>query len=240
MDESTARAEDQGAVGALVGALTGPARAFEGLAKRPRWWLPMILLTTLAVALSVVVTPRLDMRSVIRESLEKRGVEVSAEQLDQQLEIAEKFGWIGSLTQIFIQPVVLLLVAAVFLGLLRMLGSDLSFVQSLAVTSHGFLPQAVAALLSFPVVLSRENLSMAEVRSGGFLKSNLGFLAPEGASSWVTTLLGSVDLFSLWVLALFAIGYRVVGRVSAGTAWGSAIGLWVAYVLGKVALSAIF
>ncbi|MEZ5313048.1 MAG: YIP1 family protein [Thermoanaerobaculia bacterium] len=243
MTESGEQGEPQeqpGALGAVAGVLTGPERAFASLARRPRWWLPLLLVTALAVGLSVVVTPRLDMRSIVRESLEKRGVEVSAEQLERQLEIAEKFGWIGSLTQVVIQPVVILLVAAVFLALLRMLGSDLDLKQSLAVASHGFLPMSVAALLSFPVVLSRESLSLAEVRAGGFLKSNLAFLAPEGTGAGLVSFLGSIDLFSLWAVALFAIGYRVVGRVSAAQAWGSVLGLWAAYVLGKAALAAIF
>lgn len=235
-----AAADDRGAFGALWGVLFEPARTFSSLASRPRWWLPFILITGLAVALSALVTPRIDMREVLRGAMEKSGREITSEQLEQQVTLAENFSWVGTASQAVLQPAIYLLIAAVFLALFRMFGSDLDFRQSLAVTTHAFMPFVVATVLSFPVVLSRTEIDMDEVRGGGFLKSNLAALAPDGTGSTLLSVLGSLDLFSLWTLALFATGYRIVARVSRGQAWGVVLALWALYVAGKTAITAVF
>ena len=40
--------------------------------------------------------------------------------------------------------------------------------------------------------------------------------------------------------ALLAFGFRIVGRLSHGAAWGVVLTLWALYVAGKTALSAAF
>lgn len=229
-----------GAAAAVWGALVAPGRTFPSFRERPRWLLPLVLLVVLAVALSLVLTPKLDMTEVMRETLEKSGREVSENELAQQVEMAESFQWLGTISQVVLQPVFFLLIAAVFLACFRMLGSEVDFRQSLAVTTHGFLPYAVATLLSIPVVLARDEVGMDEVRSGSFVKSNLAAFAGEETAAPLLALLGSLDLFSIWTLALLAIGYRLVAAVSRGSAWGVVLVLWGLYVAGKAALASLF
>lgn len=235
-EEST----DPGALGSLWGALIAPERTFSALAARPRWVAALILLVTLALAFTLVLTPRMDMEKVFREAIEEQGQELSEAQLEQQLAIAEKFAWVGVAAQVFFQPAVYLVIAAIFLALFRMLGSDIDYRRSLAVTVHAFMPYAVATLLSIPVVLARDEISMDEVQSGSFLMSNLAAFAPEESGKALLSLLGSIDLFSFWTLALLALGFRVVARVSRGQAWGVTLGLWALYVAGKTAIAVAF
>ncbi len=54
------------------------------------------------------------------------------------------------------------------------------------------------------------------------------------------SLLASCDLFSIWTIALLAIGYRIVGKVSEAAAWGVVLTLWAIVVAGKVTLASIF
>ena len=63
--------------------------------------------------------------------------------------------------------------------------------------------------------------------------------APESAGKMLVALLGSIDLFSLWSIALLAIGYRVVGKVSKTAALGVVAVLWAVVVAGKVGLAAL-
>jgi hypothetical protein len=71
------------------------------------------------------------------------------------------------------------------------------------------------------------------------LRSNLAFLAPEGASKPLVALLASLDLFALWNVALLAIGYRVAARVSRTTAWLTVIILWLIFVAIIVGFSSL-
>ncbi len=155
------------------------------------------------------------------------------------MEIAEKFKWVGTASQLVLQPAVYMLMAAIFLVVFRLMGSDIDFRHSLSVAVHGMMPFLLATLLSIPVVMSRAELSMEEVQSGGFLHSNLASFAPESAGKVLVALLGSIDLFSIWTIALLAIGYRVVGKVSKAAALGVVIALWAVVVAGKVGLAAL-
>jgi hypothetical protein len=182
----------------------------------------------------------MDMEKMFREAMEERGQEISETQIEQQLAVAESFAWVGVASQVVLQPAIYLLLAAVFLALFRMLGSDIDYPRSLSVAAHGFMPYGLATLLSIPVVMTRDEVTMAEVQSASFLKSNLAAFAPEDTGPAVLSLLGSLDLFSFWTLALLALGYRVVGRVGRGQAWGVVLTLWVLYVGGKTVIAGIF
>jgi hypothetical protein len=81
---------------------------------------------------------------------------------------------------------------------------------------------------------------MEELQSGQFLMSNLGFLASEETSKAVLALLTSVDVFSIWCIALLTFGYQIVARVSRGTALGTVLALWIVGVLIKVGMAAAF
>jgi hypothetical protein len=227
------------AVQSIWGVLVAPEKTFRALAVRPHWLPALLLLVAAALALSLIVTPRLDMKQVIREAIEDSGQEIPAAQLEQQVEMAEKFKWLGTASQVVLQPAVYMLMAAIFLVVFRLMGSDIDFRHSLSVAVHGMMPFLIATLLSIPVVMSRAELSMAEVQSGGFLHSNLAAFAPESAGKVLVAFLGSVDIFSIWTIALLAIGYRVVGKVSKAAALGVVIALWAVVVAGKVGLAAI-
>ncbi len=152
------------AVQSIWGVLLAPEKTFRALAVRPHWLPALLLLVAAALALSVIVTPRLDMKQVIRDAIEDSGREVSAAQLEQQTEMAEKFKWVGTVSQVVLQPAVYMLMAAIFLVVFRLMGSDIDFRHSLSVAVHGMMPFLLATLLAIPVVLSRTELSMEEVQ----------------------------------------------------------------------------
>src|SRR5439155_20361730 len=116
--------------------------------------------------------------------------------------------------------------------------SELSYKTSFSVLLHAFMPQAVSALLTLPVILSRASIGVEEARTG-ILASNLAAFAPHAGKA-SQALLSSIDFFSLWTLLLLLIGHHLVTRVSKATAATIVLALWAIYVAGKVGLSALF
>ncbi len=233
--------EPQGiGVASLWGVLLAPERTFRALAARPAWLPAMLLLVVTALGLSLAVTPKLDMKQVMREAIEEKGADITEAQLERQVEMADKFKWIGTASQVVLQPAVYLLMAVIFLVLFRLLGSEIDFRQSLSVSVHGMMPFVIATLLTIPVVLSRASLSLKDVQSARYLHSNLAAFAPESTGKPMMALLASADLFSIWTIVLLAIGFRVVGKLSRAAAAGTVIALWALVVAGKVALASLF
>jgi hypothetical protein len=226
-----------GALQSLWGVLLAPEKTFRALAARPTW-LPAMLLTVLsAFLLSMILVSRMDLKGAILEAIEKKGLELTASQLDLQVSIATAA---SKYSPLLIQPIFLLLAAVLFLVVLRLLGSEIDFRRSLSVTVHGMMPLVLAALLTIPVALSRAQVSMQDVKGSRLLSSNLAVFAPDSVGSVTLALLSSIDVFTIWTVVLLAIGFRIVARLSAAAAWGTVLTFWLLAVglkLGMAALS---
>ncbi len=72
--------------------------------------------------------------------------------------------------------------------------------------------------------------------------SNPAVFLADGAAAWLVTLLGSIDLFSIWVVLLLSVGYSAVNpkKLSFGKAFGAVFGVWLIYVLLRVGIAAAF
>lgn len=231
--------------GSLFAVLYAPVKTFLGLAKRPRILLPLLALMVLTAVTGAVVISKIDpdeQRAQMREQFEKQGQ--AGAQLEESVEKASgfmaKFGFVLAFIGVAFFAVVLVLFSALLMGGLKLAGaSEMGFVRALSLTVHSWMPTAVGQLLAIPVVLSRSVISTAEANSGSLLMSNLGFLANENTSNAVRALLGSIDLFGFWTVALTTIGGAVMGRISRGAAFTVAIILWILGVLLRVGLASL-
>jgi hypothetical protein len=70
--------------------------------------------------------------------------------------------------------------------------------------------------------------------------SNLGFLVDRKANQVLHSLAASIDVFTIWVLALLVIGLAIAAKVSRKKAATLVLSLWGIYVLGKAGVAAIF
>jgi len=230
--------------GRVLGVLMSPVEAFRSIAARPTWVAPLLVLAILSGTVSVLVQMRVDPEEAVRAQISKVKVEVPANQVDKMIRDAEsRTTGTKVLLAVFgvaVQAVVYAIVAALFLGLLRLFGSEIDYLSSLAVTLHGYLPQAVALLLNIPILLGRQTVAFEEAAQGGVLKSSLAALAPEDASAMTAVLLGSVDLFSIWTAVLLALGFRIVGKMSTAVSAGIVVLLWLIYIGGKLGFTALF
>lgn len=226
------------AIARVPGVFFSPAVTFEKIARRPTWIAPVILWLLASLAVSAVVVPRLDFEKTMRERFEKSGRAVSQGQLqsivERQKKFAPVFGYFGAV----VTPIAISLVVAVTLwGSFRAFGWDTTYPQALGVTTHAFLPGVLGALLLLPLVARQEKVDPSAI--GDLLRSNPGFLV-ERDSKVLHSLLGSLDLFSFWTLALLTIGFAAAARVRRAPAAGVVLALWAVYVLGKAGFAAIF
>lgn len=227
------------AFGRLIGAFVNPRATFESIALRPTWLLPIVVAMVASLAMTSVLVPKLDFEAATREQIENSGANLSAEEVEQQVAMATKFGSVAAwVSPVLLTPLMYVVLALLFWGATAALGGSTSFKKSLAVAGHGMLPQVLVSLLSIPVVLSRANIDAAQAQAG-FLASHLGVLVDATTSPLLFALLASVDVFSIWTAILLAIGLRVVGKLSAGAAALAVGAPWVLWIAIKVGLAAL-
>jgi hypothetical protein len=224
----------------LVGVLTHPTRTFAAIAARPTVAVVLLTLLLFGTGVLMLAIQKVDLGEMVRQQIADSGRELTAEQTDQAVEFYERFGWLTFLLAgLVFGPLAYLLVAAVFLVVLRLVGGEISYKTSLSVFLHGMMPSAVAAVVAVPVVLARSEITAEQLQGGNLLASHLGALLGPDPSKPLFALLSSLDVFSFWAIGLLIIGYAAAAKVSRGSAAGVVIGLWLVYVVGKVAITAI-
>ena len=230
--------------GRILGVLVSPGETFRSIAERPTWIPPFLVLVLLGFAVALVVQLRTDPEEMVRGQMAMLKMDISEEQLNEAIDQAENQSTATKVALtavgVVVQVAIYALVALLFWVGFKMFGSEMDYVGSLATTLHGFMPLAVSSLLNLPIMLSRPSLTFEEVRSGGVLVSSLKALAPEDASTLTEALLGSFDLFTIWTLVLFTIGFKAMAKVSTAVASGIVILYWLVYVGGKLAFTAAF
>ena len=179
--------------GRLVGVLVSPSKTFEAISAKPSWLIAMVALVIVGLVASTLISGKIDFEDVIRQSLEEQNRQLGEEQTQQAIEVGEKIARVTTiLGPLVFQPIVYLLLGLVFMVVFKVLGGDLTFVKSLAVTVHGMMPRLVLGLLSIPVILGREEFSAEELQSGGVVMSNAGAFAGEDAGPGLVALLSSL------------------------------------------------
>lgn len=230
-------APQEGALQRLFGVLTSPTPAFRGVAERPNWLVPMILVVILGVGLTALLMPRVDWETGLRTQMETKGQEVPEDQMPMIVNVTKASIWVSSVAGPWIIYPAL---AGLFFLIFKVLGSEIRFKQSLSVVLHGYAPfWLVLPLVAIPVLLGRGEVSLQEVQGTTYLMSNLGMLATEDTGLPLRRLLESIDLFSIWTITLLTIGYREVGRVSTAKALTPVLIVWSVFVALKIALESL-
>lgn len=224
------------AFGRLIAVLVSPSRAFESIAQRPTWVAPLILLMILNIASGVLVFQHVDMKEVIERDTARQGQQLTDAQIEQFAGFSEKFG-LGCIA--LAPPIGYLLFALLLMVGMKVVDGEIGFLGSFSVTLHSMMPWAVASLITIPVALGTEVFSYEQVKASTFIASSAAAFAPDGTSPILLSLLSSLDVFSFWTMALLAIGYSIVAKVSRGKAAATVIGLWVVYVAVKVGMAAL-
>lgn len=237
--EVTQASSREGSFGRVVGVLVSPRATFESIARKPGWFLPVLLivLVNLLVAFSVMH------RGILRAAMEKQmessplSAQMTSQQRDQAAGMAMRLApierYVGAIVG---TPVVLLIVAAVFLGAFNALfGADIRFAQSFAVSAFASVPSLLRGFASLALVWTR---APANVDLRSLSMSSLAAYLPASPPAWLVTLGAHLDVFTFWTLGLLAIGYAATSSKKArfGGALAVVLTIWVIYVLASVGL----
>lgn len=218
-----------------------PARVFEQVARTPRWWIPLIIVTVAAMAFMGGVSSHVGWETFMRQELESnpRFDNMPAEQREQvvamQMKFAPIMGFVGVPTSIATSAVV---IAAVLMLVFKyLLDGPCGFSQALGVVSWSMLPGLLNTCAAVAVMLV---LPAAEFDLKNPVGVNLGYYLGPESSAWMKSLLSSIDFFSIWTILLLATGMSVVTRKSWGSSLGAVLIPWGFYVVIKTAFAAIF
>ena len=194
------------------------------------FFLPMLVVTVLAGGLyllnSGVWSPIMD--AEMTRSLARQPQQLTPEQLQRVRGVTETMTKIGAF---IFMPVGIFLTGLMLWACGKFVDAKQTLGQAVMVSSFAFLPRVVEGL-----AVSVQGLLLDPSSFDGRWRVSLGvgrFLDPDTTSPALLSLLGRLDLFTIWVTVLLAIGLAVTGKISRARAGIAAAIVWV---LGAVPL----
>jgi hypothetical protein len=214
----------------LVRVAVGPSKSFEWVRENPNWWTPLILLVITLVVFTAVSAP-LAMELGQKEML-KRSADIPPGELARVKQMTE--------SPVFI--VMAMISAVIALAFRILIQSSLLHLGASTFGGRASFAVGVAtvAYAQVPIILQQIIQSIYMATSGNFIKPGLSALLPGAkASPALATLLGRIDIFSIWSIILLTIGFSITYKISKGKSAMIAIGYWLIGTIFTVALTAI-
>jgi hypothetical protein len=194
------------------------------------FFIPMLVVTVLTAGLYILNSNVWSqvMDAEMSRALAKRAQTLTPEQAAQVRGVGETMGKIGAF---IFMPVGIFFTALALWVCGKLVDAKQTLSQALMVTSYAFLPRVVEAL-----VTSVQGLLLDPSTFNGRWRISLGpgrFLDPDSSSPMLLALIGRLDVFTIWVTVLLAIGLSVTGKIPRSRA---AIAAAIVWVLGAVPL----
>jgi len=147
---------------------------------------------------------------------------LTAEQIAAAKDRAQTF---GGVVIIVAAPIAIFLLGAVVWMIGRVLGAPLRYVQGATIATFAMFPRLVESLVNAVQATFMDERSITSR-----LSVSLGvgrFLSPDQTNPLVMAFLGRIDLFTIWVTVLIAVGFKVIGKRSTGQAAIGAVLVWL-------------
>jgi len=215
----------------LIGVFFSPGKAFADIARRPTWWIPLIIAAVFSTIYLNAFTQRVGWESVIRPAIERSAntQNMPAQQREQLIRttagIYKYVGYGSAVLTLFYVFIVAVLLMFLFD---TMMSAGIGLKRMMAIVAYGFLPLVIQTALSMLVLFLKDP---AEFNLQNPLMFNVGaYLSPDAPAA-LRALGSSIDVFSLWIIILLAIGVSSAARkMSFGKAFAGIALPWALFV----------
>jgi len=196
------------------------------------FWIPLLIVSLL---LGVIFFANRDLLDPIMEAEFARSMAKSSQQLTtDQMEAARKFaGTIGMIFAFVGPPIVMLMLGVVIWIVGKFFDAQQSVNAAVVVAVFSYVPRVVEGVVNRVEGLL---IDTSNLNSRYSLTLGLGrFFDPDTTSPILLGLIGRIDVFTIWVTVLIAIGLAVTGKISRGRAAIAAAIVWLAGALPTLA-----
>ena len=197
-----------------------PSRLFE---RRSDGKFGHAMLVFIIAAAVLYFATRTAMQPIMDAEFE-RGMAANPNLTPEQMEAGRKFAGIaGGIFVVVGTPILMLLLGGVIWIATRVVGKSVNYAQGATIATFAMFPRLVDSVVS-----AVQALLMDEASLNSRYKVSLGigrFLNPDNGV--LLAFVGRLDVFTIWVTALIAIGIKVMTKATAGQAVAAAVLVWL-------------
>jgi hypothetical protein len=196
------------------------------------FWIPMLIVTVLTGAIFIANRDLIEpiMEAEMTRAMAKSSQQLTPEQMEGMRKMGGVFGAVGAFV---FTPVMLLALGIVIWIVGKFVDAKQTMNAAIIVAVFSYFPRIIegivnrvqSMLIDTSTINSRYSLSLGVGR----------FLDPDTTSPILLALVGRIDLFTIWVTVLIAIGIAVTGKISRGRAAIAAVAVWLIGALPTIA-----
>ena len=226
----------------VLDTFVAPSKTFADIRRNHSWWLPYVILTIFSYLFTLTalthIGPQALAESAIRNnpSQNERLQQASPEQRAQTLRITATvmrvsfFGW-----PIFVLLLTALGALLLWMGFNFILGGTATYAGMFTVMMFAWLPSVFRSVLSTTMLFlgDPETFNINDP-----IGTNPGFYMGPGSAAFLKSVLSSLDVISIWIFILMAIGGAIVARVKIRSGVILVFTTWLIVVLLRAAVIA--
>lgn len=224
----------------VAGVFFSPGETFRDIARRPDILGPLLLLVVLGFITTALILPRFDFESMTAQqsaTMKKQNPNLSDDDIERMTRIGKASATVMAWVSPLLQLAWFALVAGVLLLAFRMFGGDGTYKQAYSTTLYSWMPRVLQSIVMVIVVLARGTVDPMTMATT--VKSNPAFLVDMTEQPVLFALLSSFDVFAIWSLVLFVIGFSEVAKTSKGKAAAIVVSLWFVTIAIKIGFAAL-
>jgi ABC-type multidrug transport system fused ATPase/permease subunit len=232
-------------LGRVVNVFFTPSRTFFDIRRNRSWWLPFLLTIICSYTLTLSGAAKVGFHQLTVNTInadpassDRINGDLLPEQREATINTAETTLKIST----FVTPALVLLYNVIYalllwLGIAIAVGGSADFASIFAVLLYADLIQNIRAIGSTVVLFLTADPSSFNIQNA--LGTNLGFYLDHDSANWLRTLLGAVDVVTVWYLLLITLGCSIVAKISRASSATVVFGLWSLIVIAKVAWASL-
>jgi hypothetical protein len=198
------------------------------------FWVPLLVVTVLLAAVAFanrdLMQPIMDAEFTRAMAKNPQMQQMTPEQLDKARSFSSSFGMIFI---IIATPIAILVLGLVTWLVGKFVDASQTLNAAFVVAAFSYIPRVVEGIVNRVQGLI---IDPASINSRYSLSLGIGrFLDPDKTSQILLAIVGRIDVFTIWITVLIAIGLAVTGKISRGRAAIAAVVIWVLGALPQLA-----
>jgi Yip1 domain len=203
-----------------------PGRTFESLRIKPKFILGTLIILILMSAFQTFFIEKVGFENIVKAQISSNPMMDDMEPAKKKEIIDQQASPVMRTVSSASLPVVMIIFFLIG-GLIYWLagnamGGSMTFLRGISTWIYSSLPPTVVSLIANMIVLAFKSVDDIDILASqrGVIQANPAMFFDGKTMPVLTTLISSIDLFQIWGIVLAAIGLKVVGKISTGSAWG--------------------
>lgn len=227
----------------VVDTYVAPTKTFMDIRRNASWWMPFLIGVIVSYMFAFALQREVGFQKVAENSMQGNAQMQEQMSTKSPAEVHQIYANIAKVTRImtYSAPIMTLIFAMIASGIFMAcfnfgLGAQVPFSQYLAVWFYAGLPLIIKWILASITLFAGLGADQFNIQNP--VGTNIGFYLSQDAPKWLSTLLSSADIFTVWTVILLVIGYATVAKVKRSSAAFVVVGWWALAVLGMTVMAA--